>query len=56
MDWAFTLADCLAGPERLSDPLQPLTPDDCLAAFDFDDDGDVDLAEYFQLLLLPLGQ
>ncbi len=39
-------ADCMAGPALDPEPTSPWTVDDCLAVFDFDDDGDVDLIDY----------
>ncbi len=41
-----SFADCAAGPDVLPDPLQPITPQQCLDAFDFDNDNDVDLHDY----------
>ncbi len=55
MDCMITLADfagftdCAAGPNVPPNPLPPLTADDCLAAFDFDGDGDNDLVDYAEL-------
>ncbi len=43
-DW-FILADCLAGPEMTPTPPPPMSLADCLITFDYDDDGDVDLAD-----------
>ncbi|HRX84645.1 MAG TPA: PQQ-dependent sugar dehydrogenase [Phycisphaerae bacterium] len=39
------LATCLSGPEAAPMPDPPLTPAECLRAFDCDDDGDVDLRD-----------
>jgi len=40
------LADCLSGPGAAPSPSLPRTADECLRAFDCDDDGDVDLRDY----------
>ena len=40
------LVDCLAGPALPPDPTDPVTSSDCLGAFDFDFDADVDLADF----------
>ena len=42
------IADCLAGPYATPDPLAPECADACLAAFDEDTDGDVDVADFFE--------
>jgi hypothetical protein len=50
-DYAF-FADCMAGPGATPSPALPdVTPQDCLDAFDFEPDDDVDLADFegFQL-------
>jgi hypothetical protein len=40
----YYLADCLSGPDAYPNPTPPVTPQDCLDAFDFEGDGvDVDL-------------
>jgi hypothetical protein len=41
----LSFADCLAGPEVPPAPPGPLTPQECLDAFDFDADADVDLMD-----------
>ncbi len=38
--------DCAAGPGLLPDPLAPITSQQCLDAFDFDHDNDVDLRDF----------
>ncbi|MCB9866630.1 MAG: hypothetical protein H6816_08365 [Phycisphaerales bacterium] len=38
--------DCFAGPGATPDPTAPRTVQDCLDAFDFDGDTDVDLADF----------
>jgi hypothetical protein len=40
------LADCLFGPEVQPAPAPPSTGSQCLTTFDFDVDGDVDLADF----------
>ncbi len=50
------LAECLAGPEILPDPADPGVTTcvvECLNAFDFDDDRDVDLADAAAFQRLP---
>ncbi len=42
---ANSLADCLSGPEMLPWPVETLDTAKCLFLFDFDEDGDVDLAD-----------
>jgi len=39
------LVECLAGPDAAPEPGPPVTAEQCLAVFDFDADGDVDLAD-----------
>ena len=62
LDCVTTLADfggftdCVAGPSAVPDPQQQPTANECLAAFDFDDDGDNDLVDYAQLVLLLTQQ
>lgn len=41
--------DCMAGPDALPNPTSPALPEDCLSAFDFDLDNDVDLADHAEL-------
>ena len=38
--------DCAAGPDQLPDPPAPITPQQCLDTFDFDNDNDVDLHDF----------
>jgi hypothetical protein len=38
--------DCMNGPNVMPAPTSPTTATDCLAAFDFDEDADVDLADF----------
>lgn len=38
--------DCLAGPATSPDPANALCTNACIDAFDYDDDGDVDLADF----------
>ena len=45
LDDHVMLTDCLAGPGKTPNPAESQCVDACLAAFDFDDDGDVDLAD-----------
>ena len=40
------LAVCLSGPNATPSPTPPTTAADCLSAFDFDVDGDVDLLDF----------
>lgn len=42
--------DCMAGPNVLPAPAAPVTPADCLQAFDGTEDGDVDLEDLRRLL------
>ena len=44
-DYAL-FSDCLNGPDSWPDPTPPTTPQDCLDAFNFDADFDVDLADF----------
>lgn len=41
--------DCLAGPNATPNPTPPTTSQDCLDAFDFDLDNDVDLRDFDEL-------
>ncbi len=41
-----SFADCAAGPDLLPDPPAPITSQQCLDAFDFDNDLDVDMADF----------
>ncbi|MCP4250452.1 MAG: D-alanyl-D-alanine carboxypeptidase/D-alanyl-D-alanine-endopeptidase [bacterium] len=43
--------DCLAGPESAPDPPPPVSAQDCLDAFDFDGDFDVDALDYGEFAL-----
>jgi sugar lactone lactonase YvrE len=43
-DWA-EFAACLGGPGQLPNPVPPVTSEQCLAAFDAQGDGDVDLED-----------
>jgi len=38
--------DCMSGPDVEPDPMPPVTPQECLEAFDFDDDGDIDHGDF----------
>lgn len=40
------LYNCLGGPDGTPSPTPLTTPEQCLAVFDFDDDGDVDLEDW----------
>lgn len=40
------LVECLAGPDTQPSPPPPMTADDCLEVFDFDEDDDVDLRDF----------
>ncbi len=40
------LAGCIAGPGVVPTPAPPVTPEQCLAAFDCDNDGDADLYDF----------
>ena len=56
-DWpVFT--DCMAGPYRRPTPTPPTSVPQCLNAFDFNDDNDVDLADYasFQQAMTPAAK
>jgi hypothetical protein len=46
LDDYAVFADCLNGPVTGPSPALPTLPDDCLAAFDVDADGDVDTADF----------
>ncbi|MCB9850868.1 MAG: PQQ-dependent sugar dehydrogenase [Phycisphaerales bacterium] len=46
---AAVLVDCMNGPNVTPTPMPPQTVAECLRAFDLDDDGDVDLADYGSL-------
>jgi hypothetical protein len=52
LDDQAEFAECLSGPNVAPSPTPPPTPQECLAAFDFNEDGDVDLADFskFQLV------
>jgi len=52
LDDYVVFAECLAGPGATPDPLAPVTLDDCLGAFDLDDDGDVDLHDFADFAVL----
>lgn len=39
------LVDCVSGPEGAPNPTPPTTPEHCLAVFDWNQDGDVDLGD-----------
>jgi len=52
---ALTLVDCLAGPAASPAPLASECAATCLAVFDLDDDGDVDLRDYSSWLSLFTG-
>lgn len=56
LDDFAAFADCANGPNATPDPTPPLTPADCLDAFDFDADGDNDLVDYSRLELLLTHQ
>jgi len=43
---AAAWAACLSGPGHLPSPAPPFTPGECLRAFDWDSDDDVDLHDY----------
>ncbi len=43
------LADCLGGPATTPTPPPPTEAADCLGVYDFDLDGDVDLADLAEL-------
>jgi hypothetical protein len=43
---------CMHGPNAAPSPPAPLAPAGCLTAFDFDEDGDVDLADHAALMIL----
>ncbi|MHC4695606.1 MAG: hypothetical protein ACYTFA_02560 [Planctomycetota bacterium] len=45
-DEFIAFADCLAGPGRTPEPQAPECAPTCMAAFDFDDDHDVDLNDF----------
>ncbi len=40
------LVECLDGPDIVPSPPPPLTLEECLAVFDFDEDGDIDLRDF----------
>jgi hypothetical protein len=48
------LINCFGGPGRSPTPTPPLTVDECLASFDRDRDGDVDLFDVRGVLLDPV--
>ncbi|HUU82826.1 MAG TPA: choice-of-anchor D domain-containing protein [Phycisphaerae bacterium] len=48
-------ADCLAGPDQTPSPSAAECVDACLAAFDTDSDGDVDLAEFVEFQTVFTG-
>lgn len=47
--------DCMAGPDATPSPPPPTTPEDCLAAFDFAGDQDVDLPDFAEFVLVFTG-
>jgi hypothetical protein len=40
------LVECLAGPDAIPSPPPPMTVEECLEVFDFDEDGDIDLRDF----------
>jgi len=42
-------ADCLGGPGAAPAPTPPITVNECLGAFDFEADGDVDLIDFAEV-------
>jgi hypothetical protein len=44
LDYAVLL-ECLAGPDGVPAPLFPMSVQECLDAFDLDNDGDVDIED-----------
>ena len=57
LDDYTALADCLAGPDETPTPSAAECVDACLAAFDVNDDADVDLADFagFQAVFTGSG-
>ena len=49
VDYA-ALADCMSGPGAWPDPTPPVTANECLQAFDFDGDDDLDMHDWVSFL------
>lgn len=47
--------DCYFGPDETPVPMPPMTTARCLSTFDFDNDGDVDLADHASFALVFTG-
>ena len=56
LDDSATFVSCMAGPNVLPNPPQPITVQECLDAFDGDMESDVDLADFAKLQLVFSGE